>query len=335
MNKRTFVIAEIGVNHNNDMELAVELIKKAKEAGADAAKFQTFKANRLVTKKADKADYQKLFTPQDESHFEMIENLELSEQDHSYLIESCENNGIEFMSSAFDIESHNFLVSLGLNRLKIPSGEITNLPLLQAIGKENKKTILSTGMSNLEEIYESVSVLKDSGLEEENLTILHCNTEYPTPMEDVNLNAMLTIKKEFSLEVGYSDHTTGIEVPIAATALGASVIEKHFTTDRNLPGPDHSASLLPEEFKEMVSSIRNINNALGSGEKVPSMSELKNLNIARKSIVALRDIEINERFSEDNIGTKRPGNGISPMLFHKVIGKKAKKNFLKDEQIEI
>jgi len=335
MTNKTFVIAEIGVNHNNDLDLALELIEKAKGAGADAVKFQTFKANNLVTEKTEKAIYQKQHTLESESHFEMIKNLELSEEDHFYLVESCKKNSIEFMSSAFDLDSHKFLISLGVERLKIPSGEITNLPLLEAIGKENKKTILSTGMSTLDEISEALSVLEAIGLDKNRLTILHCNTDYPTPMEDVNLKAMATIKKEFNVEVGYSDHTNGIEVSIAATALGATVIEKHLTIDRDLPGPDHSASLLPGEFKEMVSSIRNINMALGSGKKLPSTSELKNLTLARKSIVALRDIVENEKFSLDNIGTKRPGGGLNPMLFYKLIGKKARKNFLKDEQIEI
>jgi len=335
MNNKTFVIAEIGVNHNNDMDLALNLIKKAKEAGANAVKFQSFKANRLVTENAEKANYQKQATPDNESHFQMIKNLELSEEDHLYLIESCKKNNIEFMSSAFDVESHKFLISLGVERLKIPSGEITNLPLLQAIGKDNKLTILSTGMSTLKEISEALLVLETSGLENDRLTILHCNTEYPTPMEDVNLSAMTTIKKEFNVDVGYSDHTSGIEISLAATALGATVIEKHFTIDRGLPGPDHLASLLPGEFKEMVSSIRNINNALGSGEKLPSRSELKNLTVARKSIVALKAIDKNEEFSIENIGTKRPGDGLSPMFFYKLIGKRAIRNFLKDEQIEI
>lgn len=334
MNK-VFIIAEAGVNHNGSIDLAFKLIEAAKEVGADAIKFQSFKADKVVSKDAEKAEYQKKTTNSNESQYEMIKRLELSLDDHYKLFDYCLNKGIQFLSSPFDLESIDLLIQLKLETLKIPSGEITNLPYLRKIAQFNKNIILSTGMSDLGEIEDALDVLINNGTDKERITILHCNTEYPTPFEDVNLKAMLTIKNAFNVKVGYSDHTKGIEVPIAAVALGAEVIEKHFTLDRNMEGPDHKASLEPKELKEMVMAIRNIEKALGNGIKKPSESELKNKPITRKSIVAKKDIKKGEIFTEENLTVKRPGNGISPMRWDEIIGKEAKRDFDIDELIEL
>ncbi|MFA5292241.1 MAG: N-acetylneuraminate synthase [Phycisphaerae bacterium] len=331
---KVFVIAEAGVNHNGCVEIARKMINAAADAGADAVKFQTFKAESFVSKFAPKAKYQKKTTGNSESQFDMIKKLELDENAHKKLIKYCKKKKIIFMSSPFDLKSIDLLNKLRLEIFKIPSGEITNLPFLRKIAVLKKKIILSTGMADLREIKEALSVLIKGGTKKENITILHCNTEYPTPFEDVNLLAMLTIKEKLKVKVGYSDHTPGIEVPIAAVALGATVIEKHFTLDRNMNGPDHKASLEPDELKIMVSAIRNIEKALGDGVKKPSPSELKNKPIARKSIVAAKDIKPKEMFTERNLAAKRPAAGMSPMKWDSVIGKTAKKFFKKDELIE-
>ncbi len=335
MKRRVFVIAEAGVNHNGDMELAIRLIDAAISAGADAVKFQSFKAKRLVTEKASKADYQKKLTDASESQFEMIRKLELSETQQKKLFEYCRKHGIQFLSSAFDDESARFLNDLGLAIFKIPSGEITNLPYLRLIGSFNKQVILSTGMATLGEIEAALDVLVRAGTKRENITLLHCTSEYPAPFDEVNLRAMQTLREAFKLTVGYSDHTKGIEIPIAAAALGATVIEKHFTLDRNLPGPDHKASLEPPELNAMVEAIRNIERALGDGLKKPSPSELKNRDVVRKSIVARKPIKAGEMFTEENLTVKRPGTGISPMLWNEILGKRAPRNFDQDELIEL
>ncbi len=332
---KVYIIAEAGVNHNGDLLLAKKLVDAAAEAGADAVKFQTFKAENLVTKSAAKASYQKELTQSDESQFEMIKKLELNEQMHISLIQYCQQKNIEFLSTPFDSSSIRLLHSLGLNIFKIPSGEITNLPYLEEIGRLNKKVILSTGMATLAEVEDAVNVLVEAGTKKENITVLHANTEYPTPMKDVNLNAMPSLGKSLGLKYGYSDHTLGIEVPIAAVALGANIIEKHFTLDRTLEGPDHKASLIPDELKMMVHAIRNIENALGDGIKKPSDSEKKNINVARKSIVASQTIHKGEIFTLENLTTKRPGNGLSPMLWKEILGKKAIHDFMPDDLIEI
>lgn len=329
----SYIIAEAGVNHNGSLELAKNLVDKAKEAGADCIKFQTFIASQIVSKNAVKADYQKKQTAKSESQHEMLKKLELSFDDFIELNNYCKEIGIEFLSTAFDFESIDFLNQLGMQVWKIPSGEITNLPYLIKIAKLNKKVILSTGMSTMREIEDAVNILKDHGASE--LIILHCTTEYPTPYEDVNLNAMLAIKEKFGYEVGYSDHTMGIEVPIAAVALGAKVIEKHFTLDRTMDGPDHKASLEPSELKTMVDAIRNIELSMGTGIKEPADSEKKNIAIARKSIVANRSIKKGEILTEQNLTVKRPGDGISPMKWYEIIGTKAIRDFEEDELIEI
>ena len=334
MNK-TLIIAEAGVNHNGNLEIAHKLIDAAKEAGADYVKFQTFKSEKVVSRFAEKADYQKETTSSNESQLEMVKKLELGVDAHHDLMVYCKHSGIEFLSTPFDLDSIELLHQLGLSIFKVPSGEITNYPYLKALAKFNKKIIISTGMATLGEIEDALIVLTENGTDYHNITILHCNTEYPTPFEDVNLRAMQTIRQAFELPVGYSDHTRGIEVPIAAVALGAVVIEKHFTLDRNLPGPDHKASLEPDELKMMVSAIRNIEQALGHGIKCPSPSEKKNLPIARKSIVAACTIKKGEAFTEENITTKRPGNGVSPMRWDEILGLKAKKKFEADENIVI
>lgn len=333
MKNKVFIIAEAGVNHNGSLEMAKKMVEVAKEAGADAIKFQTFKAENLVTKNAIKAEYQKKTTDKNESQYEMIKKLELSFNNFKELKNYCEEIGIIFLSTPFDFESIDFLDNLGLEIFKIPSGEIINLPYLKKIGKLKKKVILSTGMADLGEIEDALDVLIDAGTKRENITVLHCNTEYPTPYEDVNLLAMNTIKEAFKVNVGYSDHTLGIEVPIAAVALGAKVIEKHFTLDKNLPGPDHKASLEPDELKTMITAIRNIEKVLGNGIKKPSPSELKNKPIARKSIVAKRKIRKGEVFTEENITVKRPGTGISPMRWYEIIGRVAERDYEKDEVI--
>lgn len=333
--KRTFIIAEAGVNHNGCLKTAFKLIDRAKEAGADAIKFQTFKAERLVTKSAIKAIYQTKTTSAEETQYEMIKKLEFGVKEHLKLIAYCRKKKIEFISSPFDNESIELLIKLKLKTLKIPSGEITNLPYLRKIAQTNCKIILSTGMAALREIEDAIDVLTDNGTKRDNITVLHCNTEYPTPFEDVNLKAMLTIKEAFKLKVGYSDHTRGIEIPIAAVSLGAHIIEKHFTLDRKMVGPDHKASLEPTEFKMMVESIRNTEKAIGTGIKKPSKSEEKNINIARKSVVAIRNINKGEFFTENNIGVKRPGIGISPMRWDEIIGRTAIKDFKIDDIIEL
>lgn len=328
-----FIIAEAGVNHNGNIELAKKLIDIAVEAKVDAVKFQTFKTENLVSKNAKKAEYQEKTTCKNESQFQMLKKLELDIETHRILMAYCKEKKIMFLSTAFDLESIDVLNNLGIEIFKIPSGEITNYPYLKKIGMLRKNVILSTGMSNIEEIEEAIKVLKENGTND--ITVLHCNTEYPTPMEDVNLNAMKTIKKMLNVKVGYSDHTSGIEVPIAAVAMGAKVIEKHFTLDKNMDGPDHKASLEPDQLKEMVKSIRNIEKAMGSGVKQPSKSEIKNLVIVRKSIVASRKIKKGEEFGEDNLTCKRPGDGVSPMRWKEIVGQSAGKDFEEDEMIEL
>ena len=335
--KHVTVIAEAGVNHNGSIELAKQLVDKAVEAGVDYIKFQTFKASKLVTKAAKQAEYQqKNIGKGGDSQYQMLKKLELSAEDHEVLIAYCKENGIKFFSTAFDFDSIEYLHSLDLDLWKIPSGEVTNYPFLKRVAAFNEKTILSTGMCDMEDVRATVEALYKNGLSKENLILLHCNTEYPTPFEDVNLKAMDALRKEFCVEVGYSDHTKGIEVPIAAVALGATVIEKHFTLDRNMEGPDHKASLEPDELKAMVSAIRNIEKAVGGdGTKHVSESERKNIAIARKSIVAACDIKAGEVFTEQNLTVKRPGSGISPMKWDEIVGTAAKRDFAEDELIEI
>ncbi len=323
MRKKVIIIAEAGVNHNGDIEKAKKLIDVAIDAKVDYVKFQTFKAETIVSPKAKKAKYQsKNLNDNDDSQFRMLKKLELTEENHQDLIEYCKNKGIKFFSTAFDVEGVNYLNSLDLDFYKIPSGEITNYPYLKAISQKGKPVILSTGMANIDEIEKALKVLIEFGIDKKNITVLHCNTEYPTPMIDVNLKAMNTIGKKFDVNIGYSDHTLGIEVPIAAVALGAVVIEKHFTLDRNLPGPDHKASLEPFELKEMVSSIRNIEKAVsGNGKKEASKSESKNISLVRKSIYLKRAINKGAILSENDITVLRPGDGISAIEWQKVIGK--------------
>jgi len=330
------IIAEAGVNHNGDIELAKKLIDVAVEAGVDYVKFQTFKSESLVSKSAKKATYQIENTKDTtENQFQMLKKLELSHEQHNELISYCKKKNISFFSTAFDLDSLTYLKELGLTMVKIPSGEITNLPYLRKAAALFSEVIISSGMSTMEDIKNAVKVFIEAGISKGRISILHCNTEYPTPMQDVNLHAMLSIQKEFGISVGYSDHTLGIEVPIAAVALGAKVIEKHFTIDRNLPGPDQLASLEPLELKAMVQAIRNIELAIsGNGIKQPSESEKKNIEIARKSIVAKTDIVKGEVFSDRNITTKRPGNGISPMRWDELIGQTAQKDFNADSLIE-
>jgi len=330
---KVFIIAEAGVNHNGSLDLAKRLIEIAVDSGADAVKFQTFKAESLVSKNAQKADYQKQTTDASESQFDMIKKLELDVETHRELIAYCQEKDIMFLSTPFDHESVNLLSGLGLQIFKIPSGEITNLPYLRHIGSLDKQVILSTGMSNLKEVGDALNILINSGTSKDNVTVLHANTMYPTPMEDVNLNAMLTIQKEFGVDIGYSDHTLGIEVDIAAVAMGASCIEKHFTLDKSMDGPDHKASLEPEELKAMVGAIRNIEKALGSSEKKPSPSETVNIDVARKSIVASQSIKKGDKLSSKNITTKRPGTGISPMKLDAIIGTPAKRDYQMDDLI--
>jgi N,N'-diacetyllegionaminate synthase len=330
----TLIIAEAGVNHNGDMKLAERLIDVAAESGADCVKFQTFSADRLVTAAARKAEYQAQSTDSGESQHEMLRRLELTRAMHERLIAHCESRGIRFFSTAFDTHSADMLVELGVDSFKIPSGEITNLPYLRHVGRHGKPVILSTGMSRLGEIEAALEILTQAGTARELITVLHCNTEYPPPMRDVNLRAMCAIRDAFGVRVGYSDHTPGIEIAIAAVALGAVVIEKHFTIDKTLPGPDHKASLEPHELKAMVSSIRNIELALGDGIKRPSSSELKNIGVARKSIVAARRIECGEPFTVENLATKRPGTGLSPMLWDQLLGKMALRAYERDDLID-
>ena len=332
---RVFIIAEAGVNHNGSVEIAKKLVDAAKDAGSDAVKFQTFKSEKTVSIFAAKAEYQKGTTDESETQLEMVKKLELDMNEHREIMSYCNQKGIMFFSTPFDLESVDMLNVLGLGVFKIASGEITNLKLLEKIGSLNREIILSTGMADLTEIKDALTVLNEAGTPREKITILHCNTEYPTSMEDVNLLAMQTINKAFNTRVGYSDHTTGIEISVAAVALGATVIEKHITIDKNMNGPDHKSSLDPREFKEMVMAIRNIEVALGDGVKRASLSELKNKNIARKSIVAANDIKQGEIFSESNITIKRPGCGVNPMKWYGVIGEVAKRDFKEDEAIEL
>lgn len=332
---RTVIIAEAGVNHNGSMEIAKEMVEVAANSGADYVKFQTFNSEDLMIKGATKADYQKKSSFDEESQYSMIKKLELDYHNHFDLKEHCNLNNIKFLSTPFDISSIDLLQRLDLDFYKIPSGEITNLPYLRYISLKGKPIIMSTGMASLEEIKNALNVFEDNGLTKDNIYVLHCNTEYPTPFEDVNLFAMVTIKDELNVKIGYSDHTSGIEVSLAAVAMGASIIEKHFTLDRSLPGPDHAASLEPDELANMVKSIRNIEESLGNGVKKPSMSESKNIPIARKSIVAKKYIKKGERLTKYNITAKRPGTGISPMKWDEVIGRKAKYNFNVDDFIKI
>lgn len=327
-----YIIAEAGVNHNGSFELACKLVDEAKKAGVDCIKFQTFKAEKLVSHSAKKAEYQKKTTG-DSSQQDMLKQLELSFEEFIQLKSYCDKVGISFLSTPFDFDSLAFLDTIEMPFWKIPSGEITNYPYLVALAKTGKPIVMSTGMCTMEEIREAVDVLRENGSGE--IKLLHCNTEYPTPFEDVNLTAMEDIRRTFCLEVGYSDHTKGIEIPIAAAALGATVIEKHFTLDKNMEGPDHKASLEPDELAAMVHAIRNIEKALGDGVKRPSKSEEKNKPIARKSIVAQRPITKGELLTEDNLTVKRPGEGISPMQWEKVLGTKAIRDFEPDELIEI
>ncbi len=335
MHDSCLVIAEVGVNHNGDLVIARELIDAAAEAGADLVKFQTFTADRLVTPHAVLADYQALNTSGVSSQLQMLRQLELSRQDHQLLMSHCQARGIGFFSSAFDLDGLEYLRSIGAERFKIPSGEITNLPYILRVASFGKQVILSTGMSDLGDIEDAIEAMESVGLDRQSMVVLHCNTEYPTPVRDVNLRAMQSIQQAFGVAVGYSDHTLGIEVPIAAVALGAIVIEKHLTLDRSMAGPDHKASLEPCEFKAMVSSIRNIELAMGNGIKRPSESERKNITAARKSLVALKSIRSGECFSVENVGVKRPGTGISPMKWDEVIGRVARRDFMVDELIEL
>lgn len=329
-----FIIAEAGVNHNGSLKLAKKLVDEAKNAGVDCIKFQTFIAENIVSKTAVKAEYQKQNTNNSsESQYNMLKKLELSFPDFIELNNYCKAKNIQFLSTAFDFDSIDFLSSLDMNVWKIPSGEITNLPYLIKIANLGKDVILSTGMSTMEDIQNALSVLKTNGAG--NITVLHCTTEYPAPFTDVNLKAMLTIKDEFNVNIGYSDHTKGIEIPISAVALGATVIEKHFTLDKNMQGPDHKASLEPYELKKMVESIRNVESALGDGIKRLAESEKKNISVARKSIIAKRDIKKGEIFTQENLTVKRPGNGISPMKWFEILGQEAIKDFKEDELIEI
>jgi len=331
---RTLVIAEAGVNHNGDLATARRLVDAAAEAGADVVKFQTFNADRLVTRDAAKAGYQERSGPGESQHA-MLRRLELTPEMHEALIAHCRSRRIEFFSTPFDAESVELLAGLGIRRFKIASGELTNLPLLRSIGGKRADVIVSTGMATLDEIRDALAVLEQAGTPRSRVTVLHCNTEYPSPMADVNLLAMVTIREALAVRVGYSDHTLGIEVPVAAVALGATVIEKHFTLDRNLPGPDHKASLEPAELKAMVRAIRNIEAALGDGVKRPSTSEAGNMPAARKSLVASRAIRAGEPFTETNVAVKRPGTGISPMRWDEVLGRRAPRDFGPDELIEI
>lgn len=327
-----YIIAEAGVNHNGSIDLAYRLVDAAKAAGVDCIKFQTFKSENLVSHTAQKADYQKDTTGEG-SQADMLKKLELSYDEFLKLKVYCDEVGICFLSTPFDFDSIGFLASIDMPFWKIPSGEITNYPYLVALAKTGKPVVMSTGMCEMSEIEDAIKVLKDNGAGD--IKLLHCNTEYPTPFADVNLKAMETMRDAFGLEVGYSDHTKGIEVPVAAVALGATVIEKHFTLDRNMEGPDHKASLEPDELALMVQSIRNIEAALGTGNKTPSPSEKKNIAIARKSIVAKKAIKCGEEFSEENITVKRPGSGINPMCWKDVLGKKAIRDFEEDELIEL
>lgn len=331
MNK-VFIIAEAGVNHNGSIEIAKKLVDVAALAGADAVKFQTFKADKLVSKQAPKAVYQNETTEQSETQYEMLKKLELTEKMHVELIRYCKEKEIIFLSTPFDIDSINMLMELDVDIIKIPSGEITNLPYLRAVAKQKKQVILSTGMSNLQEVKNAVQILKQYGADD--IKVLHCNTQYPTPIEDVNLKAMVKMGEELKLSYGYSDHTLGIEIPIAAVALGATIIEKHFTLDKTMEGPDHKASLEPKELVAMIQAIRNIEKALGDGVKRVTQSEINNVMIGRKSVVAACRIKKGDVYTEKNITVKRPGMGISPMEWDLIIGNIANRDYEEDEMIE-
>lgn len=335
--QHVLIIAEAGVNHNGSIEIAKQLVDKAVEAGVDMIKFQTFKAEKLVSKTAKQAEYQKknIGSETDDSQYNMLKKLELSDQDHQTLIDYCKKKGIKFFSTAFDLESIDYLHSLNLGLWKIPSGEITNYPYIKKIAQYGEPVILSTGMCELDDVSASMNALIMNGVNRNQITILHCNTEYPTPYKDVNLKAMLELQEQYQVKVGYSDHTRGIEIPIAAVALGATVIEKHFTLDRNMHGPDHKASLETDELKAMVNAIRHIEQALGDGHKIVSPSEQKNIAIARKSIVAACPIKKGEILTEQNLAVKRPGTGISPMRWEEVLGTKAIKDFEEEELIQL
>lgn len=331
---KTIIIAEAGVNHNGELAIAKQLVDVAAEAGVDYVKFQTFKAEKLVSKAAQKASYQKEnLGGGDDSQFNMLKKLELSEEMHQELIAHCARKSVKFLSTGFDLDSLNYLNELNIDFFKIPSGEITNRPYLEQIGQYKKEVILSTGMADLSEIKEAIKVLCEAGTKRDEITVLHCNTEYPTPYADVNLNAMQSIGKALGIKVGYSDHTQGIEVPVAAVALGATVIEKHFTLDKTMEGPDHKASLEPNELKSMVKAIRNIESAMGDGIKKQSPSEIKNISIARKSIHIAMPIESGIVIKTEHLLMKRPGDGISPMYIDKVIGKKIKMNLKADHKL--
>ena len=329
------IIAEAGVNHNGSLSIAKELVDAAKHSGADIIKFQIFKAKDLVNQNTKKADYQIINTESNETQFEMLRKLELTFKEQEELKMYCDNKNIEFLASGFDLKSLEFIKNLDLKRYKIPSGEITNLPYLRFVGTQNKPIILSTGMANISEIKEALDILNISGAKSEEITLLHCTTEYPAPLKEINLRAMETMRKTFSIKVGYSDHSMGFEVSIAAVAMGASIIEKHLTLDRNLAGPDHKASLEPKEFCDLVKFIRNTSIALGSYEKKISNSELSNCMVVRKSIFAKKNIKKGELFSNDNLCTKRPGKGLSPMIWDQLIGKPSPKNFNVDDLISL
>lgn len=331
--KHVIIIAEAGVNHNGSFELAKKMVDAAKEAGVDYVKFQTFNPKKLVSKYAEKAEYQKETTGSDETQLQMLQKLTLTEDNFLSLRDYCREVGIGFISTPFDLDSIAFLEAFDMDFWKVPSGEVTNLPYLEAIARTKRKVVMSTGMCDMNEIQDAIEVLEKNGTTE--IILLHCNTQYPTPYEHVNLKAMNSIKDALHKEVGYSDHTQGIEVPIAAVAMGATVIEKHFTLDKNMEGPDHKASLNPSELQQMVVAIRNIEQAIGNGVKEPSSSEMANKGVARKSIVASRSIKQGEVFSEENLTTKRPGTGISPMKWYDVIGKVAPRDFSEDEIIEL
>jgi N,N'-diacetyllegionaminate synthase len=335
MKNRTLIIAEAGVNHNGDLALAKQLIERAAEAGADLVKFQTFKADRQVTRTAEKAVYQTQTTSAEESQHEMLRRLELNAEMHNELIAHCAEHNIGFFSTGFDIESVDLLVGLGQDVFKIPSGELTNLPYLRHIGSLGKTVILSTGMATLGEVESTIEALEQAGTPRANISVLHCTTEYPTPMDEVNLRAMHSMQTAFGVKVGYSDHTPGIEVSVAAVAMGACVIEKHFTLDRTLPGPDHLASLEPEELTALVSAIRNIELALGDGIKRLTPSEARNAPVMRKSLLASEAIRAGDAFSAQNMTAKRPGTGISPMRWDDVVGRTASRDFAEDELIEL
>ena len=335
MNKHVIIIAEAGVNHNGDYELAKQLVLKAKEAGVDYVKFQTAKPELVISKFAEMADYQKANTGKVESQLEMCKRIHLKLEDYKPLKAFCEEVGVKFISTPFDLVSIDVLEELDMDFWKVPSGEVTNYPYLVKIAKTHRPVVMSTGMCEVNEIRDAINILLENGLTNEQISLLHCNTEYPTPFDDVNLKAMNTLAVEFGVRVGYSDHTIGIEVPISAVAMGAKIIEKHFTLDHNLPGPDHIASLEPDELKRMVDSIRNIEKALGCDNKHVSKSERKNIVIARKSIVAAKNIRKGEVFTEENITVKRPGNGINPMRWNEIIGMAAIRDFVEDELIEL